>query len=153
MPQPISFPASDPVRVAASFTFPVRVYYEDTDAAGVVYHANYLRYFERARTEWLAEFGTSVAELARAPGILFVVRRIAVQFRAAARLSDALDVSVAIGTLRRASCRLRQDVRRGGAVLVEADVELACVSAQDLVPARIPHDLWQRFAALAESPT
>jgi acyl-CoA thioester hydrolase len=139
--------------VPAPFTFPVRVYYEDTDAAGVVYYANYLRFFERARTEWLAALGTSVAELSRESGIVFVVRRIAVEYRAAARLSDALDVSVAIATLRRASVRLRQDVRRAGAVLVEADVDLACVNAQDLSPARIPHDLWQRFAALAESPT
>ena len=139
--------------MSVPFTFPVRVYYEDTDAAGVVYYANYLRYFERARTEWLAAHGTSVAELARTPGIVFVVRRIAVEFRAPARLSDALDVSVAIATLRRASFRLRQEVRRGDATLVEADVELACVSAQGLVPARIPNDLWRRFAALAESPT
>jgi acyl-CoA thioester hydrolase len=138
--------------VPAPFTFPVRVYYEDTDAAGVVYHANYLRFFERARTEWLAAIGFSVAELARAPGIVFVVRRIAVEFRAAARLRDALDVSVAVATLRRASLRLRQDVRRAGVVLVEADVDLACVNAQDLAPARIPDDLSQRFAALAESP-
>ena len=139
--------------MSAPFTFPVRVYYEDTDAGGVVYYANYLRYLERARSEWLAALGFSVAELARAPGVVFVVRRVAVEFRAAARLFDTLDVSVAIATLRRASFRLRQDVRRAGGVLVEADVELACVSAQDLVPARIPNDVWQRFAALVESPT
>jgi acyl-CoA thioester hydrolase len=144
---------SNPDRVPAAFTFPVRVYYEDTDAAGVVYHANYFRYFERARTEWLEALGYSPAELARTSGIVFVVRRVEADFRAPARLAQTLDVTVAIRTLGRASVGVRQHARRDDAVLVAADVELACVATQSLKPARIPAELWDRLTALAERPS
>lgn len=126
------------------FSFPVRVYYEDTDAAGVVYYANYLRYLERARTEWLAAAGHPVAELEHAHGIVFVVRRVEADFRAPARLSDRLDVTVGIESLARASVTLLQDVLRGAERLVCARVMLACVQARTFRPVRIPID----FAAL-----
>jgi acyl-CoA thioester hydrolase len=127
--------------VPVPFTFPVRVYYEDTDAAGVVYYANYLRYLERARTEWLAAIGHPPGELERTHGIVFVVRRVEADFRAPARLSDRLDVTVAIETLGRASLTVRQDVRRGDDVLVAARVMLACVASGSFRPSRIPIDL------------
>lgn len=120
------------------FGFPVRVYYEDTDAAGVVYYANYLKYLERARTEWLASIGHPLAELERAHGIVFVVRRLEVDYRAPARLGDALDVGVAPEHVGRAGLVARQDVRRGAAVLVTARVELACVDAVRWTVRRIP---------------
>jgi acyl-CoA thioester hydrolase len=120
------------------FALPVRVYYEDTDAAGVVYYANYLRFLERARTEWLASLGHPVAELERAHGIVFVVRRIEVDYRRPARLSDELDVTVTIESLGRASLALRQQVMRGAELLVAAKVMLACVERASLKPVRIP---------------
>ena len=123
------------------FSFRLRVYYEDTDAAGIVYYANYLRYLERARTEWLAARGDDPAELQRTHGIVFVVRRIEADFRAPARLADHLDVTVAIESLARASLVVRQEVRRNGELVVAARVALACVDARTLKPVRIPIDL------------
>jgi acyl-CoA thioester hydrolase len=120
------------------FAFPVRVYYEDTDAAGVVYYANYLRYLERARTEWLAALGHPLAPLEREHGVVFVVRRAEIDFRRPARLGDALDVGLVVESLARASLVARQDVRRDGVVLVDARVELACVDVEHWKPTRIP---------------
>jgi len=129
---------------AQPYTLPVRVYYEDTDAAGVVYYANYLRYLERARTEWLASIGHPLPEIERAHGIVFVVHRLEIDYHAPARLYDALDVSVDIDALRRASLDLRQEVRRDGTVLVAARVVLACVDRVAFRPARIPIKLDSR---------
>ncbi|MDH5288298.1 MAG: tol-pal system-associated acyl-CoA thioesterase [Betaproteobacteria bacterium] len=124
--------------MGSRFAFPVRVYYEDTDAAGVVYYANYLRYLERARTEWLAALGHPLAPLEREHGVVFVVRRAEIDFRRPARLGDALDVGLVVESLSRASLVARQDVRRGAEVLVDARVELACVDAAHWKPTRIP---------------
>ena len=123
------------------FTFPVRVYYEDTDAAGVVYYANYLKFIERARTEYLAAIGHPLAELERRHGIVFVVRRVEVDFLAPARLFDALEVTFVPDRVGRAGLAARQDVLRGGVPLVRARVELACLDAARWKPARIPVDL------------
>ena len=123
---------------AQPFSFPVRVYYEDTDAAGVVYYANYLRFLERARTEWLDSIGHPLPEVERNHGIVFVVHRLEIDYHAPARLFDALDVSVSVDALRRASLDLRQEVRRGGSLLVTARVVLACVDRVQFKPARIP---------------
>ena len=127
-----------------AFSLPVRVYYEDTDAAGVVYYANYLRFLERARTEWLAALGHPVAELERAHGIVFVVRRIEVDYKLPARLSDALDVTVDVETLGGASLVVRQQVLRGGMLVAAARVMLACVDRVRMKPARIPSVLFNR---------
>jgi len=123
------------------FTLPVRVYYEDTDAAGVVYYANYLKFIERARTEYLAAIGHPLAELERRHGIVFVVRRVEVDFLAPARLFDALDVTFEPERVRRAGLCARQEVRRGGHPLARARVDLACLDAASWKPARIPIDL------------
>lgn len=120
------------------FRLPVRVYYEDTDAAGVVYYANYLRYLERARTEWLTSIGHPLVELERVHGIVFVVRRIEVDYRLPARLYDAIEVTVAIERLGRASLAVRQQVCRGDETLVRARVMLACVDRERFKPVRIP---------------
>ncbi len=108
------------------FTFPVRVYYEDTDAAGVVYYANYLKFIERARTEYLA---------------VFVVRRVEMDFLAPARLFDALHVTFELERASRAGMVARQSVLRAGETLARARVELACLDAARWKPARIPIDL------------
>jgi acyl-CoA thioester hydrolase len=127
------------------FTLPVRVYYEDTDAAGVVYYANYLKYMERARTEWLASLGFDVGLLERDARVAFVVHRADVEFRAPARLSDRLDVSVALAERRRARLVAGQQVRRGEQTLVDARITLACVDRDSWKPARIPDALARRL--------
>ena len=96
-------------RARETFRFPVRVYYEDTDAAGVVYYANYLKFMERARTEWLSALGFDLAAVEREHGVVFVVHRVEIDFREPAQLSDRLDVTL---TLRRA--RPRAAGRRPG---------------------------------------
>lgn len=146
-------PASTPVRGAHRYT--TRVYYEDTDAAGVVYHANYLRMAERARTEALRALGIPHAELASQHGLFFMVRRVKIDYAAPALLDDVLAVVTRLLALGAASVELRQSIFRETArenelptrPLVVAEVQLACVgrSARDgrtLVAARIP-DRWR----------
>jgi acyl-CoA thioester hydrolase len=123
------------------FSWPVRVYYEDTDAAGVVYYANYLRFMERARTEWLAAAGFPLAAFETQHGVMFVVQRCDIEYRLPARLNDALAVTVE--TVERGAARLlvRQAVRRAGTLLTDARVTLACVDRQRFRPTRIPAPL------------
>lgn len=122
---------------AGVHVFPVRVYYEDTDTAGIVYYANYLRFAERARTEMLRLAGIGQRALARESGIAFAVRDCAVDYRAPAHLDDLLEVRSRILELRPASSRLEQSIERDGAPLVRLDVRLACLGT-DGRPARVP---------------
>ncbi len=119
----------------------IRVYYEDTDAAGVVYHANYLNYLERARTEYLREQGISVAEMA-AGGAVFPVVRMEIDFKAPARHDDLLEVTTTPVRVGGSSFTLQQQVQRSNdnQLLVQATVSLACVSP-DLKARRIPREL------------
>jgi acyl-CoA thioester hydrolase len=120
------------------FVLPVRVYYQDTDAGGVVFHARYVNFFERARTEWLREIGFSVRELAEQEKVLFIVRELHVRYLKPAVLDDELGVTTAIEHLGFVSLTLEQRVMRGGEMLVHASVNLACVSADVLKPVRVP---------------
>lgn len=120
------------------FRWPVRVYYEDTDAAGVVYYANYLRFLERARTEWLASLGFTLTALRRDHGVLFVVHRLDIVYRHPARLYDALEVTFVLATLGRSRLAAVQDVFRGDQQLLGARVTLACLNPVSWRPARIP---------------
>ena len=131
---------SDPFSV---FSWPVRVYWEDTDAGGVVYHAAYLRFLERARTEWLRACGVEQARVRVEHGVLFVVADLAVKFHAPARLDDDLRAQITAFTRRSASMRFAQCILRpaDGAVLVEADVRTACIDATGFKPRRIPDPL------------
>lgn len=123
-----------------AFCWPVRVYYEDTDAGGVVYYANYLRFLERGRTEWLRQLGFEQDELARGEGVLFAVRRLELEYHHPARFNDLLEVTVELLVKRGASLAFRQAVRRprDGQVCCSGRVELACVGAISLRPSRIP---------------
>ena len=123
------------------FSWPVRVYYEDTDAGGIVYYGNYLKFMERARTEWLRSCGIDVARLADADRLMFTVRAITLDFLKPARLSDNLDVSVAVGRMRKVSVELEQDVVRAGDVLCTGQVRLACVDVDTLKPKAMPETL------------
>jgi acyl-CoA thioester hydrolase len=129
----------------APFTIAVRVYYEDTDAAGVVYYANYLKFMERARTEWLSALGVDVGDLARSERVAFVVQRADVEFRAPARLSDRLDISFALVERGRASLVAEQRVSRGSETIARARITLACVDSDTWKPTRIPAPLAQRM--------
>ncbi len=120
------------------FRHPVRVYYEDTDAAGVVYYANYLKFMERARTEWLEALGFPLAAFESAHGVVFVVHRCEIDFLKPARLNDALDVSVEPVKIGASTIRARQDVRRGADLLTRALVTLACLDARRWRPVRMP---------------
>ena len=126
---------------SAAFEFRVRVYYEDTDAGGVVYYANYLKFMERARTEWLEALGFPLAAFERTHGVAFVVRRLEIDFLEPARLSDALDVTVE--AVERGASRLvaTQSCRRDGVALATALVTLACVDTAHWRPTRIPKPL------------
>ncbi len=123
------------------FSWPVRVYYEDTDTGGVVYYANYLKFFERARTEWLRSSGLNQDKLAQEQGLIFVVRRALLDFLGPARLDDLLEVTVEPLKLARVYVDLVQEVRCGAQVLARAEVRVACLSRRDFKPAAIPQCL------------
>jgi acyl-CoA thioester hydrolase len=125
----------------------VRVYYEDTDAGGVVYYANYLKYFERCRTEWLRALGADQSALAREQGLQFVVARIQVEYVQPARLDDELAIEARALQIGRCSILFEQLARRGGDVLARARVTVACVDAQRRRPARLPQGLRSRIAS------
>ncbi|MCL2310201.1 MAG: tol-pal system-associated acyl-CoA thioesterase [Proteobacteria bacterium] len=126
-----------------AFEWPVRVYYEDTDAAGVVYYANYLRFMERARTEWLTHLGIELAELEKRERTVFVVTRVEVDYLLGARLGDRLSVSVEPIETSAASFTLAQRIRRSTSaeLLTDARVTLACLNADRWRPVRIPATL------------
>jgi acyl-CoA thioester hydrolase len=120
------------------FRWPVRVYYEDTDAGGVVYHTGYIRYFERARTEWLRALGYSLHRLATEEGVLFTVVDLAVRFRKPARLDDLLEV-VSTTEVGGASVLFKQAVQAAdGSILAEGEVRIACVDARNFRARRMP---------------
>jgi acyl-CoA thioester hydrolase len=130
------------------FTIQVRVYYEDVDIGGVVYYANYLRYFERARSDWLRSLGVNQERLAAVEGIGFVVARAEIDFRSGARLDDLLEVSVKVTGKKKTYLWLDQDVRRAdGAVCAAARIQAACVRHRDMRPQALPEPLSARIAA------
>ncbi len=136
---------------AAVFLWPIRIYYEDTDAGGIVYHTNYLRYCERARTEWLRSRGWSQAALAREAGIVFSVVSLDIEYRRPARLDDELVVSCEPTIAGGASLLFVQQVRRAhddaeGELLAQAQVRVACVDAAAHRPRRMPPDLRRSLA-------
>jgi acyl-CoA thioester hydrolase len=133
--------SKNPMDAAASFSWPIRVYWEDTDAGGVVYHASYLRFLERARSEWLRAIGFGQDALRERHGVFFVVRAMRLEFLRAARLDDDLAVDVELLERRRASLAMKQKIRRGEEVVLEAEVKVACVTAADFRPCAVPDAL------------
>ncbi len=127
----------------AAFTWPIRVYWEDTDGGGVVYHANYVKFLERARTEWLRAKGYEQRALLLSTGVVFAVYSMQLQFLKPARLDDALHVSVLLTSCRRASFTVSQSIIdvRSGAQLCRAEVEIACLDQATFRPIPIPAEL------------
>ena len=120
---------------------PVRVYFQDTDAGGVVYHSNYLNFMERARTEWLRAHGYSNAGLMKEFGMVFVVRSIKLDYLKPALLDDSLEVTAQIKEIGRSRISLMQSIMRGAEVLTEAEVHLVCVSLASFKPSSVPEIL------------
>ena len=129
------------------FVIPVRVYYEDTDTAGVVYYANYLRYLERGRTEWMRTLGVEQLRLAEETGIVFAVRSLNIEYLKPARLDDQLAVLTELTLPGRAQVTLKQWIERGGETLVEATVRVACLDAKKMKPAALPADIRNKMGA------
>jgi acyl-CoA thioester hydrolase len=123
------------------FRFPVRVYWEDTDAGGVVFYANYLKFFERARTEWLRARGFGQQALREREGLIFVVTDTRVSYRKPARLDDLLEATVAVRSARPASLVIAQQALREGQALAEGEIRIGCVDAASFRPQRIPTHL------------
>ena len=120
------------------FTWPVRVYWEDTDAGGIVFYANYLKFFERARTEWLRSLGVAQGKLKEEAGGIFVVSETSVRYLAPARLDDELLVTAQLEAGGRASLIIAQEARRGDTLLAVGTIRIGWVDAVTLRPARIP---------------
>jgi acyl-CoA thioester hydrolase len=128
-----------------AFRWPVRIYWEDTDAAGIVFYANYLRFFERARTEWLRSLGFEQERLRASAGLGFVVTDTSLHYRAPARLDDTLEVTVAIGHVGQASMTVTQQARRAGDLLAVGTIRVGCIDLGTFRPRRIPEDILARI--------
>jgi acyl-CoA thioester hydrolase len=127
------------------FSLPVRVYFQDTDAGGVVYHASYVNFMERARTEWLRTFGYSNAGLMRELGVVFVVRSLTLNYLKPALLDDLLEVTAQMQEVGRSRFVLKQTVLRDGVVLTEGEVHLVCVEVATFKPVSVPEILKQQW--------
>lgn len=127
------------------FHWPVRVYFQDTDAGGVVYHAAYVNFMERARTEWLRTFGYSNAGLMKELGVVFVVRSIKLDYLKPALLDDLLTVTARIKEIGRSRVTLLQSVLRVKEVLTEGEVHLVCVNVQTFKPVSVPDVLRKQW--------
>ena len=134
-----------PDHPSQSFYWPVRVYYEDTDSGGVVYYANYLKFLERARTEWLRARGFEQTALAAVHEVMFIVRSIALDYRKPARFNDELEVTVEPQEIGASRIELHQVVRCGKEDLVTAKVEIACVNTATFRPVRIPEPVFTKI--------
>jgi len=126
---------------AAPFRHTLRVYWEDTDAGGVVFYANYLKFFERARTEWLRHLGVEQQAMREATGAIFIVTDTRIAYRGPAKLDDLLQVSVLLRQAGRASLVFEQQALRGHTLLAEGEIRIGCVDAGTFRPRRIPNSI------------
>jgi acyl-CoA thioester hydrolase len=141
-------PFADPGPID-DFRWRVRIYYEDTDAGGIVYYANYLKFLERARTEWLRRCGIDQRRLAEQTGMVFIVRSLEMDYRCPARLDDTIEIRTRVIRLGRASVVFSQQAWRGESMLVAGSVCVACVMQSSLRPGPIPPTV---LAALRRGP-
>ncbi len=123
------------------FQFDIRVYYEDTDAAGVVFYANYLKFFERGRTEWLRQLGVNQSELAVTEQRMFVVKNVDARYRKPAKLDDQLSIRSTITRVGRASVDFQQSAHANGVLLCDSTITVCCVDSRTFRPAPLPDTL------------
>jgi acyl-CoA thioester hydrolase len=128
-------------RAEVAHRHPVRVYWEDTDAAGIVFYANYLKFFERARTEWLRSRGFEQEQLRSSAGIAFVVTDTSLRCIVPARLDDLLDVTVVVQHFGQASLQISQEAWRADRLLASGTIRIGCVELGTFKPCRIPNDI------------
>jgi acyl-CoA thioester hydrolase len=130
------------------FTLPIRVYFQDTDAGGVVYHASYLNFMERARTEWMRSFGFSNAGLMKELGVVFVVRSLKLDYLKPALLDDLLTVSAQLKAIGRSRVTLHQIMMRGDEILVECEIHLVSIALDTFKPVSVPQVLRDQWKTL-----
>jgi acyl-CoA thioester hydrolase len=128
------------------FALPIRVYFQDTDAGGVMYHANYVNFMERARTEWLRSYGYSNAGLMTELGVMFVVRSLKLDYLKPAKLDELLTVTAQVKEIGRSRLNLVQTVLRDGVLLTEGEVHLVCVAADTFKPVSVPDVLRKQWS-------
>lgn len=133
----------------AGFEWRVRVYYEDTDAGAIVFFANYLKFFERARTEWLRHLGYDQREVARQEGLIFVVKRTCVDYLSPARLDDSLKIVSRVTRMRTCGVEFEQDAWRDETLLARGTIAIVCVDSEKMRPSPIPAPLARQLAASA----
>ncbi len=131
-----------------TFSLPIRIYFEDTDSGGVVYHSNYLKFMERARTEWLRELGIDQRHLKQDNHIMFVVHRIDIQFKLPARFNDDLIVKSELKDIGSSKIEFRQMIYRNDEMLIDANVDIACIDSEKFKPVRIPPTIKQTMESL-----
>ena len=136
------------VITTAAFSLPVRVYYQDTDAGGVVYHSNYLDFMERARYEWLREMGFDIHSLVQVNKVIFMIRSLSIEYFKPALLDDSLQVSVKVKELGRSRLTLCQEVLRGQTLLAGAVVNAVCVGVDTLKPVSVPVPLRHKLGKI-----
>ena len=124
-----------------TFSFPIRIYYEDTDAGGIVYYANYLKYAERARTEFLRHLGINQEEMLKTLGQGFVVRDCHISYKSPAKLDDALNITCKVTELKGVSLKMEQKLYRGDTILSEIEISLVFLSLPSMRPTKIPSEI------------
>ncbi len=127
------------------FHWPIRVYYEDTDAGGVVFYANYLKFFERARTEMLRDMGFEQDQLIAEQNVIFVVRSVQVDYLMPARFNESLNVTAEITSAKKVSLSFEQLITRNGELLCKGTIKIACLDAETMRPKAIPEELLQKL--------
>ena len=131
-----------------TFSLPIRIYFEDTDSGGVVYHANYLKFMERARTEWLRALGIDQHDLKQKNHIMFVVHHIDIQYKLPARFNDDLIVKSELKDIGFSKIEFRQMIYRNDEILIDASVDIACIDSEKFKPVRIPPTIKQTMESL-----
>lgn len=124
-----------------TFSFPIRIYYEDTDAGGIVYYANYLKYAERARTEYLRHLGIKQEDMLKEQGIGFVVRDCHITYNTPAKLDDELNITCKVTELRKVALKMEQKLYRDDTILAEIEITLAFLSLSTMRPTKIPEKI------------
>lgn len=137
-------------QIENEFVFPIRVYYEDTDATGLVYNGNYVRFMERARTEWLRHLGYEQHDLMRELSMAFVVRRAEIDYLAPARFDDLIQIHSHLAHLGKASMTFSQQVKLGETLLCQAVSKIACVAYPQMKPMAIPAELYRQMERYVE---
>jgi acyl-CoA thioester hydrolase len=131
-----------------TFSLPIRIYFEDTDSGGVVYHSNYLKFMERARTEWLISIGIDQRHLKQDNQIMFVAHRIDIQYKLPARFNDDLIVKSELKNIGSSKIEFRQMIYRNDEMLIDATVDIACIDSEKFKPVRIPPNIKQTMESL-----